>query len=163
MRRADPFAPIMIWHSADWRADPRDLPIFRHDWHLLLEQCRVAVERREAAYPQLVRAGRMEAGLADSDIAAWRALHAEWQWIITGEGECPDRASLPDRIAAAQLALQRVDGELQRQWSEDLIYQRHLLQAIAWHLGDGRAAPAIHFTASLNHNRPKPPVEKASA
>lgn len=152
MARRDPFEPFVIWRSDDWRPDgSEDAPIFRHDWPELLQQCRTAVTRREDIYPRLVRDGRMDEAEANRDLGAWKLLAAEWHWIITGEGEAPPLPTLPARIEAVQTALGRADNELRRNYTEQLLYQRHLLLALAWHLGDGRAAPAIHHTARINH------------
>ncbi|KPH62311.1 hypothetical protein [Novosphingobium sp. ST904] len=152
MRRQDPFEPIVIWRSDDWRPDgSEDAPIFRHDWPELLGQCRRAVARREEMYPQLVAAKRLDEADARADLDAWKLLAAEWHWIVTGEGEAPGLPTLAARIEAVSVALGRAEAELQRNYSHDLLYQRHLLLALAWHLGDGRAGPAIHHTARINH------------
>lgn len=153
MHAHDPFEPVVIWQSPDWRPDgSEDAPASRHDWDELLEQCRSAVARRERAYPQLVRDGRMEAADARCDLDAWLQLAAEWHWIISGEGEAPGLHTLADRIAAVRLATERLEGELARgRRTEANLYQHQLLRALAWHLGDGTAQPAIHHTARLNH------------
>lgn len=164
MEPLDPFAPVQIWHSEDWRPDgSEDLPLFRSEWAALLQQCRTAVARRETAYPQLVRAGTIDREIARDDLIAWRLLAAEWQWIVTGEGECPGFETLRARIAAVDLALDRVEAELARRRTPELLCQRHLLDALAWHLGDGRASPAIHHTARFHHARRAAPPSPSPA
>lgn len=150
----DPFRPILIWASPDYRAEDEALPIFRHDWDQLLEQCRRAVARREEAYPQLIARGQINGHVAAADIEGWKLLEAEWSWIISGEGEPPCPSTIGARIASVDLAIERVEAELARyprnQWNQ---YQRHLLEALSWHLSRDRfGAPAIHQTARINHS-----------
>jgi hypothetical protein len=149
MADIDPFKPIVLYRSADIADAPieDDLPIFRHDHDQLLEQCVRAVARREELYPSLVAAGRMDDVLAEVDLGGWRALVAEWRWIITGEGQRPTLDTLADRVAAVELATERLDGELARgRCSQANLYQRHLLEALAWHL---RPERRTHFYAEL--------------
>ncbi|WP_260925373.1 hypothetical protein [Novosphingobium sp. 9] len=150
--RHDPYYPTVIWQSRDYRPDgTQDLPPLRHEYEAILQQCRTAVARREKAYPQLVREKRLDPETAGRDLDAWRVLATEWQWIVTGEGEAPHHASLPARIDAVALALDRVGAEIQRAPTDSLLLQRAILEGLAWHLGDGRAGPAIHHTARINH------------
>lgn len=149
MNARNPFAAITIWsaNAIDAEGPENDPPLFRFDYHELREQCRAAVARREKSYPELVAAGRMDAEEADRDLAAWRELAAEWHWIITGEGTLPSRETKPARIAAVDLAADRLEAEMARgRTSEFNLYQYYLLEALHWHLQPGRQT---HFLAEL--------------
>ncbi len=127
-----------------------DRPAYAFEWSALWGQCRVALARRERTYPAMIAANRID---QDADVAAWRELAAEWQWICTGEGAPPALASLSDRQRAVDLALTRIAEELQRgRRSAEIEIQQLLNQAIAWHLARERfGAPAVHFCAAINH------------
>lgn len=152
--RIDPFAEVVIYRSPDWQPwGDEDAPVFRHEWDALLDQCRTAIARREAGYPVMIAQGQISDELASQDIAGWRLLAAEWKWIITGEGAPPPPASLPDRIAAVDLGLERIAQEIGRgRGGIEMLRQHQLLLALRWHLGTARGGiPAIHDTARLNH------------
>ncbi|SFG08996.1 hypothetical protein SAMN05518801_10767 [Novosphingobium sp. CF614] len=156
--RDDPWRPVMIWHSPDWRPDgTENLPPLRHEHEELLAQCRSAVSRREQAYPALIERGAIDRDEARRDLLAWRLLADEWHWIVTGQGAAPGHHTLADRIAAVETALVRLEADLARRRDDALLYQRHLLMALAWHLGDGTAAPAIHAYARHHQSRPARP------
>lgn len=158
MPRHDPFIPVLVAAGPDYRPPAHEPPVFRDDWDELHAQCRAAVARREAAYPELIARGQIAADLAARDIASWQALAAEWHWIITGEGAPPAPETLPDRIAACELALERIEGEFARGRDTDHnFYQRHLVTALLWHLTRCRfGAPAVHFCARFNHSNGHP-------
>jgi len=130
-----------------------DRPAYAFQWPALWGQCRVALARRERTYPAMIAAYRIDQAEADADVAAWRLLAAEWEWICTGEGAPPPSGTLPARKRAAELALTRVGEELRRgRRSAENEIQQLLIQAIAWHLARTRfGAPAVHFCAALNH------------
>ncbi|MDR7101435.1 hypothetical protein [Croceicoccus sp. BE223] len=130
-----------------------DRPAYAFEWAALWGQCRVALARRERTYPAMIAEKRIDQADADADVAAWRALAAEWEWICTGEGALPPPATLPARKRATELALNRVGEELRRgRRSAENEIQQLLIQAIAWHLARTRfGAPAVHFCAALNH------------
>lgn len=82
-----------------------------------------ALARRKQSYPALVQAGKMEAKLADADIAAWQAIADDWHWIATGQTLDGDSAqpdsralhtSLPARIIALETAIGRFFGVMDR-------------------------------------------------
>jgi hypothetical protein len=89
----------------------------------------------------------MDAGEAERDLAAWRELAAEWLWIRTGEGTPPAPATHDARVAAVELAADRLEAELARgRRTEANLYQHHLLEALHWHL---RPERRTHFYAEL--------------
>ncbi len=128
-----------------------DAPLYAWDYDAFLDQAKSALQRRRDGYPKLIEKGAMDAGDAAEDIAAWELIEAEWQWIETGTGQLPPPASLDQRLAAIDLALERVGTELRRgNRAHDVFRQAHLLQAMRWHLErieDG--VPAVHRYARL--------------
>ncbi len=150
----DPFAETVIYQSLGYCL-PTGLPtpIFRHDWEALLAQARQAVDRRVAAYPEMIRTGVIASDVAARDIAAWQQIVAEWQWIITAQGALPPAESLPARRAAVELAAERIELELKRgKRTLAILEQQQLVMALQWHLAELKhGAPAIHFWAELNH------------
>lgn len=123
------------------------------DYHLLLEHCEAALARRQESYPALISRGDLDSVEAQADIAAWTLLAQEWRWIQTGEGQAPHWSSLFDRIAAVDLALQRVEKAIeQRGPTPELRHQLACNQALRWHLGHLKYGdPAVHFTAAATH------------
>lgn len=150
-------ADLVIYRSVgfidDWSR--RDVPDFADDHPALLAQARTALARREAAYPAMVTRGEVTGDQAEADITGWRDLVQEWDWIVTGAGEAPHPLTRRRRLAAVDLALERVETELARSGSArraDLLRQQDLYTAIRWHLTRLKlGAPAIHFWADCNH------------
>jgi hypothetical protein len=65
------------------------------------------LEARRKRFPQLIAAGRMEAGDAAAQLAVFEALAAEWRWMATGTGAPADHAMLPAITAALEPASPR--------------------------------------------------------
>lgn len=128
-----------------------ETPLYAWDYAALLEQAEGALARRREGYPRLIERGAMDAGDADEDIAAWELIAAEWRWIVDGSGALPPPSSLDQRLAAIDLALERVGTELRRgNRAHDVFRQSHLLQAMRWHLERlHEGAPAVHRFARL--------------
>jgi len=151
---ADPFTPYPIWQSPDYQPDPNPAPLYAREDEALLAHCRTALSRRQASYPAMIERGSIAPDLAARDIAAWEALAAEWLWIISGQGEPPQRQTLPDRVAALDLAKVRVDQEMAKgNRSHDIRRQSHVIAALRWHLARSGADgdPMIHSCARFNH------------
>jgi hypothetical protein len=150
-----PIEDVIVAEYGGQRA-PSTAPLMVHDWPELLAQCRVALSRRQEAYPALIAAGRMTADQAGRDIAGWEALLAEWTWIVTAEGAPPPSHTLKSRIDAVELAQLRVKQEMDRgNRGHEICRQSHLLQALRWHLATAGAdnEPRIHFHTRINHAR----------
>jgi hypothetical protein len=148
-----PTASILIAHGPDYRPPREDIPLFAHDWDELLAQCRTALDRRVAAYPGMIAKRVITADDARRDIAAWQTLVREWHWILSGTGQPPSPLTMPDRMAALDLAMTRVRQEIGRGNRTHANYrQAHLIQALHWHLvhRDG-LEPRVYWTARLNH------------
>lgn len=154
---ADPFAEHVIYRSADWKAWAPHEPLYAHQHAQLREQCRIALQRRREAYPEMVAERKLKQADADQDIRSWELLLAEWTWVVDGPAadgaELPPAYTLAARIAAVDLALARIAEQLGRgNRSHDMMLQSHLNQALRWHLTNLRHdAPAIHFWAGLTH------------
>lgn len=136
-----------------------ETPLYAWDYEALLEQAKGALARRREGYPKLVERGSMDKAQADEDIAAWELIEAEWRWIVDGSGELPPASSLDQRLAAIDLALERIGTELRRgNRQHDMFRQSHLLQAMRWHLERiDQAVPAVHrFTRLTREIRAEP-------
>lgn len=140
---------IAFWARFDERPDLVD------EHPALLAQAREALARRQQAYPALIAKGEVTEQLAQADIAGWHNLVQEWDWIVSGSGEAPHPLTLRGRVAAVDLALDRIEAELGRSGGgvaggrrTDLLRQQALNQALRWHLGQLKFdAPAVHFWA----------------
>lgn len=143
-----------------------EIPLYAWDYDALLEQATGALVRRRDGYSKLVERGSMDQAQADEDIAAWELIEAEWRWIVHGTGELPPPASLDQRLAAIDLALERVGTELRRgNRQHDIFRQSHLLQAMRWHLERlDHGAPAVHrFTRLTREIRAEMAPQKEAA
>lgn len=143
-----------------------DTPLYAWDYDALLEQATGALARRRDGYPKLIERGSMDQALADEDIAAWELIEAEWRWIVDGSAELPSPSSLDQRLAAIDLALERVGTELRRgNRQHDVFRQSHLLQAMRWHLERlDHGAPAVHrFTRLTREIRAAMVLQKEAA
>lgn len=132
---------------------PADEGAYCNDYPALLEQAEAALDRRRDAYPGMVASGQIDQQAATADIAAWEWISAEWRWIITGEGEAPPSWTLFDRIAALDLALDRVGQQRSRKpRDKDLERQQALILAMRWHLSRLQGwTPLVHTLAALTH------------
>jgi len=149
----DPWQRRVVFCGPDTSAEDLgwDVPIYAYQYEELLEQARTALDRRKQAYPDMVTRRMITQDLATRDIRAWELIVAEWTWICTGKGALPPASTLPDRIAAVDLALQRIRQELDRgNRGHDLLRQSHLNQALHWHLHRLRhGEPTIHHLIDL--------------
>lgn len=135
---------IVIYRSPDYIAPP--VPNYYHDYGLLRDQARAALARREQAYPSLVEQGSMTEADARADIRAWRAIVAEWEWIVAGTGmrDAPGPVSLDAMIAALELAIERAG----KAGNPD---QVQLNTAIHWHFTNRKGGtPMVHRLTLFN-------------
>ena len=143
---------------------PGEFPEHRHllDDHAALRTlAQAALDRRRAAYPALVSAGKMIEADAAADVAAWQHLVAEWDWICTGPTPAnptpPPSWTLHDRIDAVELAIERTSAALASAPArggerENLRHQRDLYRAMHHHLAlAGFGGQCCHYFARLNH------------
>lgn len=148
----EPTTEIVVYRSPDWRGpEGQPAPGMAYEYEALLEQAETALARRQEAYPAMIARGQITAEDAEADIAAWQLLAAEWRWICDGTGELPHPSTLPARIAAVDLAMERAGAQLARGGrSDDLMRQVALITAMRWQLDRLRdGAPAVHHFADL--------------
>lgn len=152
---------VEIYRSPGCRDYPLDeTPELARDYDALLAHARAALARRQAAYPALIGKGEITAELAQDDLAGWADLVQEWSWIVTGpnspEGcELPHPMTLRRRLAAVDLALERIEIERSRvpvTRRRELFHQQDLNLALRWHLTTLKyGTPAIHFWMGCTH------------
>lgn len=135
-------ATLDIWPAA---------PAWAWNYAALLCQAEESLARREQAYPEWIRSGRIASDAAEADIAAWRLIVAEWRWIVRGDGALPPPHTLAARRTAIELSLERVEAEARRRRSPELIDQQERLGALLWHLQrTEHGAPKVHRLARLS-------------
>lgn len=80
----------------------------------LADEAAAAVERREAQYPALIVAGKLSADQAEREIRVWRAIAADWRWVVTLERPEVEPASLTEKIAALEESTRRAERSMRR-------------------------------------------------
>jgi hypothetical protein len=134
-------------------------PPWAYNYLALLCQAEQSLDRREQAYPEWIRAGRIASDAAADDIAAWRLIVREWRCIVRGPddlgAELPAPQTLAARRAAINLSLERIEAEARRRRMPDLQDQHERLTALQWHLGrvdgpESHGAPRVHRLARLS-------------
>lgn len=133
---------------------PEDIHLLG-DHAALRAQAQAALARRTAAYPALVSAGKMPEAEAATDISAWQAITAEWDWICTAAGAAPPSWTLHDRIDAVELAIERTSAALASapaRSRDELRHQRDCYRAMHYHLALAQhGGQRSQFYAGLNH------------
>lgn len=97
----------------------------------LAKEAAAAVDRREALFPARVDAGKLAPEQAALEIRVWRAIAADWHWVVTLERREVEAATLEEKLAAIEESLRRADNELnkafhasderiRRQWTEGM-------------------------------------------
>jgi hypothetical protein len=139
--------PRRVWHGIE-SPEP---PVAAADYAAIRAMAERMLEARRKRFPQLIAAGRMEAGDAAAQIAVFEALAAEWRWMATGTGAPADHAMLPAITAALDTSIATIaeiameDGGL----SMDLAAQAEWVIAMAWHLEPGRRTRAARAQTFL--------------
>lgn len=142
----NPAPHCRIWHGIE-ATDP---PVERHNHPALLATARAMLSTREKRFPGLIASGTRDRASAEAEIATFRAIVADWQWIDTGEG-APARA---DTISARREALDSSISTIaeiareQGRFSDELADQAQCVIALRWHLEPGRKT---HWFADLTH------------
>ncbi|MDD3800094.1 MAG: hypothetical protein PHE36_13055 [Novosphingobium sp.] len=129
-----------------------------HDTDDIAAEARAAYTRRRDSYPDLVKAGRIAADDARTDLDAWRAIAKDWNWIAFGEGDPASPGTLADRIAALDIAIGRwldMVAENGGQWTDAEDRQGLALCAMRWWAERERPscshASHIRDTAAIAH------------
>lgn len=74
-------------------------PVFARDYEALAAEADDAVRRREDSFPALVAEHRITRQAADDEIRIWRAIAAEWHWVLTREERTVEPATQGERLA----------------------------------------------------------------
>ena len=80
----------------------------------LADEAAAAVARREAQYPALIAAGKLAAEQAAREIRVWRAIAADWRWVVTLERIATDPATLAEKIAALEDSTRRAERAMRK-------------------------------------------------
>lgn len=120
-------------------------------------EAKAALERRQSSYGELVRAGRLSAEVASSDLKAWGVIAQDWHWIAYGEGKPAGPDTLEVRVSALETALNRWLALMQasnRAMRQQENLQGACLCALCWWASQERIAPWDHIrrTASIGHD-----------
>ncbi|MGE4323645.1 MAG: hypothetical protein AB7E60_11525 [Sphingobium sp.] len=78
----------------------------------LLEETQAALDRRVNQYPALVAACRMTEQDAANEIRIWRAIVADWRWVVTGEGNWT--AAIEEKVAVLEESIRRYGSALRQ-------------------------------------------------
>ncbi|WP_257554106.1 hypothetical protein [Sphingobium sp. CFD-2] len=81
---------------------------------VLAEEAGAAVERREAQYPALIEAGKISADQATREIRVWRAIAADWHWVVRLERREVEAATLEEKLAALEDSTRRAERALHK-------------------------------------------------
>ena len=84
---------ITIWDQIDF------------DW--LAEAAAFFLARRRRRYPSAIERGKITAGQADRDLAAWEAIAADWKFATALAGIPGDQISIAEKCAAFERAIER--------------------------------------------------------
>ncbi|PNU06454.1 hypothetical protein [Novosphingobium guangzhouense] len=138
---------VGIWRSLTVEGDT---PWAAGDYPDLLAMAESMLAARQKRFPELVRAGKMDQSQADSTIAIYAAIVADWRWIVTGEGQGASLPTLDARKAALDGSLDtiaQIAGE-RRGFTRELALQAQHVIAMRWHLEPERET---HFFAAITH------------
>lgn len=82
----------------------------------MASEAAAALERRTATYPALVASGKLDAAEAQTDIGAWQAIAADWQYIASThvQGALAPQDTMPARIVALDTAIARFFAAMDR-------------------------------------------------
>lgn len=83
----------------------------------LADEAAAAVERREAQYPTLIEAGKITADQAAREIRVWRAIAADWRWVVTLERVEAAPATLAEKAEALEESARRAERAMRRAYA----------------------------------------------
>lgn len=97
----------------------------------LADEAAAAVQRREAQYPALIKAGKLSADQAEQEIRVWRAIAADWRWVVSLERVEAEPVTLAEKIEALEESVRRAeramrrafeksDSSVREAWSQDM-------------------------------------------
>lgn len=131
-------------------------PYYADEWRELAERATSERDRRAAMYPALVASGKFDAVKAASDQAAWEAIAADWQWVLTHVR--PDAVDVhpADKRDAIAIAIQRATGALARAAAhppedrEAAQIRLEQLEALAFHHANDPSRRDIYWLTRFN-------------
>ncbi|WP_068091049.1 hypothetical protein [Novosphingobium rosa] len=135
-----------VWQGIE----SEDPPYEQNNLSALLGMAESMLATRQRRSPELIAGGAMDAESARAELAAAADLVTDWRWIVTGEGQPADAASLPARRELLDQALRTIAAIARERdgFSTALEQQGHLVIAMRWHLEEGRRT---HEIAAFNH------------
>lgn len=80
----------------------------------LADEAAAAVQRREAQYPALIEAGKLPADQAAREIRVWRAIAADWRWVVTLERVGAAPATLAEKVEALEDSTRRAERAMRK-------------------------------------------------
>lgn len=139
-------AQLRVWQGIE-TIDP---PECRHDYAELLAMAQAMLASRQRRFPDLIRSGQIDSTAAQDELATFAAIVADWQWIVTGEGQPAPQDTLAARTAALDDSLATIAAIAREQegFDDQLARQAQLVIAMRWHLEPGRQT---HLLAALTH------------
>lgn len=130
-------------------------------WHLaaILDQAEQMLGSRKRALPQMAHRGKISWNEANSQIAIFDFIVADWRWLVLGEGEPAHALSRQDRKAALDKSIATI-AEIAAEnggFDEQLDGQAQLVIAMRWWLDDPAFPHAeMPRLAQLPYNRNLP-------
>lgn len=139
-------AQLRVWQGIE-TIDP---PECRNDYPELLAMGQAMLASRQRRFPDLIRSGQIDAAAAQDELSTFAAIVADWQWILTGEGQPAAQDTLAARTAALDDSLATIAAIAREQegFDDQLARQAQLVIALRWHLEPGRRT---HTLAALTH------------
>lgn len=135
-----------VWGQIETENPPRNI----YDYDDLRAMADRLLASREKRFPALVAAGKMDAVEAEAELATFRAIAADWQWLCTGEGQAAPIATLGLRRAALDRSIATI-AEIARDeggFSPELAAQADAVIAMRWHL---EPCAQTHVLAAITH------------
>lgn len=80
----------------------------------LAEEAAAAVARRETQYPALVETGKLSAEQAAQETRVWRAIAADWHWVVTLERRDTEPVTLVEKVAALEESVRRAERAMRK-------------------------------------------------
>ncbi len=125
--------------TRDWQGIISPEPPSRA-WHLaaILDQAEQMLASRKRALPQMAHRGKISWNEANSQIALFEFIVADWRWLVLGEGEPAHALSRQDRKDALDKSIATI-AEIAADkggFDDELDAQAQLVIAMRWWLDD---------------------------
>lgn len=80
----------------------------------LADEAAAAVQRREVQYPKLIEGGKIPVDQATQEIRVWRAIAADWHWVVSLERREAEPATLEEKVVALEESCRRAERALRK-------------------------------------------------